>query len=412
MPDFTFLHAADLHLDSPLRGLDGDAPTAQIRGATRAALKNLVDTALERRPAFLLLAGDIFDGDARDWRTGQFLVQQLARLTREGIEIVAISGNHDADQVTTRRLPMPYLLSSKKPVTRVLTSAPVAVHGQSFATRAVTDNLAAAYPARVEGLFNIGLLHTACGQGGHENYAPCTIADLERLQYEYWALGHIHIRQTLCTDPWIVFPGNLQGRHVKEDGEKGATLVTVTSGRVAREPEHIPLDVVRWRRQAVDVTGAETAQAVLDRVAFTLDQAALLAQDRMLVVRLTLTGECPIHAELARAPEKLRQDVRATATEIAGTDELWIEDVRLATTPAVDIAALRAQPGPIGALIRSLEQPAAPDAGLQAFVADQLKRADITLDPAHAALAIAEGRIPADVLERARALLLAELSRT
>ncbi len=412
MPDFTFLHAADLHLDSPLRGLDRDAPVEHIRGATRAALKNLVDTALERRPAFLLLAGDIFDGDARDWRTGQFLVQQLARLTREGIEIVAISGNHDAEQVLTRKLPMPYLLPSKKPETRRLTSAPVAVHGQSFATRVTTENLAACYPRREDGLFNIGLLHTACGQGGHENYAPCTIEDLARLDYDYWALGHVHIRQTLCTDPWIVFPGNLQGRHVKEDGEKGATLVTVKAGRVVADPEHIPLDVVRWRRQNVDVTGAETLQAVLDRVAFTLDQAALLAQDRMLVIRLTLTGECPIHADLARTPEKLRQDIRAAATEIAGPDELWIEDVLLATTPAIDIAALRAEPGPIGALIRSLEAPVTPDAGLQSFVADQLKRADIALDPAHAALAIAEGQIPPDVLARARALLLAELSRS
>jgi hypothetical protein len=123
-------------------------------------------------------------------------------------------------------------------------------------------------------------------------------------------------------------------------------------------------------------------------------------------------GACPIHADLARAPERLRQDIRAAATEIAGPEELWIEDVQLATTPAIDLPALRAQPGPIGALIRSLEAPVSPDPGLQSFVADQLKRADIELDSTHAALAIAAGQIPPDMLDRARALLLAELSRT
>jgi DNA repair exonuclease SbcCD nuclease subunit len=408
--DFTFLHAADLHLDSPLRGLDRDAPTARIRRATRDALVNLVDFALDRRVAFVLLAGDLYDGDAKDWRTGQFLTQQLARLTREKIEIVAISGNHDADQILTRRLPIPGMLPSRHATTHRLQGAPVAVHGQSFATRAVTDNLALAYPVRAEGLFNIGLLHTACGQGGHENYAPCDLADLERLEYEYWALGHVHMRQILCEKPWVVFPGNLQGRHVKEEGPKGASLVTVRGLRVAATPEPVAFDVIRWQRLDVDLTGAPTLQAAQDRTRFALDEAALLADGRMLIVRITLVGECAVHADLARSPEKTREEMRAAALDVAAPDQLWIEDVRIATRPALDLAAMRAQPGPVGALIHALEQPVKLDPGLQAFVADQLKRAGIALDPEHPATAIEAGRLPDDLVARARALLLAELA--
>lgn len=409
MPDFTFLHAADLHLDSPLRGLDAAAPAERIRDASRQALANLVTLAEERRVAFVLLAGDLYDGDWKDWRTGQFLAQQLARLTRAGIEVVAISGNHDAEQVLTKKLSIPGMMRAARPETRRLRGAPVAVHGQSFATPAVTDNLALAYPEPVDGLFNIGLLHTACGSGEHANYAPCSVADLARRGYDYWALGHVHTRSVLSEDPWVVFPGNIQGRHVKEEGSKGATLVTVDGRRVLLQ--HEPLDVLRWLRLDVDATGAAGTEAALERVRLALDMAVLQAEERMLAVRVTLRGDCPAHADLARSPDAILQEVRAVAAEVAGPDELWIEDVRVATRPALDLAAMRAQPGAVGALMEALGQPAPVDAGLQAFVADQLRRSGEALDADHPAHAIQEGRMPEHLVERARALLLAELAR-
>ena len=409
MPSFTFLHAADLHLDSPLRGLDAGAPAERIRGATRQALTNLVTLAIERRVAFVLLAGDLYDGDWKDWRTGQFLVQQLARLTREKIEVVAISGNHDAEQVLTKKLNLPGMMRANRPETRRLNGVPVAVHGQSFATPAVSDNLVLAYPDRVDGLFNIGLLHTACGSGEHENYAPCSVADLARRGYDYWALGHVHNRSVVSQNPWVVFPGNIQGRHVKEEGSKGATLVTVNGGQVA--VEHRALDVLRWLRLEVDVTGAAGQEAVLNRVRLTLDEAVLLAESRMLAVRVTLVGDCAAHAELVRSPDATLQEVRAAAAEVAGPDELWIEDVRVVTRPVLDLAAMRTQPGAVGALVQALERPVAVDAGLKTFVADQLRRAEGVLDADHPAHAISAGHVPEHLVERARALVLAELAR-
>ncbi len=409
MPSFTFLHAADLHLDSPLRGLDAGAPAERIRGATRQALTNLVTLAIERRVAFVLLAGDLYDGDWKDWRTGQFLVQQLARLTREKIEVVAISGNHDAEQVLTKKLNLPGMMRANRPETRRLNGVPVAVHGQSFATPAVSDNLVLAYPDRVDGLFNIGLLHTACGSGEHENYAPCSVADLARRGYDYWALGHVHNRSVVSQNPWVVFPGNIQGRHVKEEGSKGATLVTVNGGQVA--VEHRALDVLRWLRLEVDVTGAAGQEAVLNRVRLALDEAVLLAESRMLAVRVTLVGDCAAHAELVRSPDATLQEVRAAAAEVARPDELWIEDVRVVTRPVLDLAAMRTQPGAVGALVQALERPVAVDAGLQAFVADQLRRAEGVLDADHPAHAISAGHVPEHLVERARALVMAELAR-
>lgn len=410
MSNFSFLHAADLHLDSPMRGLDQDAPVEQIRRATRDALVNMADFAIKREVDFVLLAGDLYDGDWKDWRTGQFLVQQLGRLLREGIEIVAISGNHDAAKVLSLRVPVPGLMATDKPGTRLLKRAPVAVHGQGFEVAATTANLALNYPDRVDGLFNIGLLHTACGSSAHANYAPCGIDDLVRKNYDYWALGHVHTRVELLRDPWIVFPGNLQGRHINEEGPRGATLVTVSDGKVL-SVEHHALDVLRWRRLPIDATGAVTRDEVLDRARLLLDGAVLDAEERLLVVRVMVSGDCTAHAELVASPTETLQQMRAVAAEVAEVDKLWIESVAIDTRPAVDLAALRGQPGLVGALIGALDRVPEIDTALKAFVDDQLRRAGGVFPPEHPATQIASGQIPDSLVQRARAMVLAELAR-
>ena len=410
MSDFSFLHAADLHLDSPLKGLDPEAPVEKIRRATRDALVNMVDFALARQVAFVLIAGDLYDGDWKDWRTGQFLVQQLGRLLRAGIEIVAISGNHDAAKTLSLRVPVPGLLGAEAPGTRLLSTAPVAVHGQSFAVAVTTDNLALRYPNPVADRFNIGLLHTACGSSAHDNYAPCSVEDLVRKGYDYWALGHVHTRAELLRDPWIVFPGNLQGRHINEEGPRGATLVTVAGGRVAAA-EHHPLDVLRWQRLAVSASDAATREDVLNRARVLLDNAILQAEGRLLVVRVMLAGDCAAHAELVASPTETLQQLRAAAAEIADTGQLWIESVVIDTRPAINLAGLRAQPGPVGALIAALDRAPEIDAGLRGFVEDQLRRAGGVLPADHPAVQIAAGRLPDGLVQRARAMVLAELAR-
>lgn len=410
MSNFSFLHAADLHLDSPLKGLDPEAPVERIRRATRDAVVNMVEFALKQRVEFVLLAGDLYDGDWKDWRTGQFLVQQLGRLLRDGIEIVAISGNHDAAQVLSLRVPVPGLMGTDRPSTRLLERAPVAVHGQGFEVAATTTNLALHYPDPVDGLFNIGLLHTACGSSAHLNYAPCGIDDLVRKGYDYWALGHVHTRAELLRDPWIVFPGNPQGRHINEEGPRGATLVTVSGGRVS-SADHHALDVLRWRRLSVDATGAATREDVLNRARILLDSAVLDAEERLLVVRVMVSGECTAHAELVGSPTETLQQLRAVAAEVADVGQLWVESVVIDTRPAVDLAALRAQPGPVGALIGALDRAPEIDAGFKAFVEDQLRRANGVLPADHPAVQIAAGRIPDGLVQRARAMVLAELAR-
>jgi len=333
---FQFIHAADIHLDSPLEGLavyEG-APVDELRGATRRALEALVSLAIEKGVRFVIIAGDLYDGDWPDFSTGLFFNRQMIRLKQAGIPVFLIAGNHDAANRMTRSLQLPdnvTLFPFDKPTTVRLEDVAVALHGQSFAQQAVTEDLSQSYPPPEAGLFNIGILHTsATGREGHETYAPCTPAGLKSKGYDYWALGHVHTREVLADEPPIVFPGNLQGRHIRETGPRGCYLCTVDDHRgVALEFQ--ALDVLRWERAEVDLAKTDSLDEVQQRVLAGLRACRDRADGQSLAVRIELRGTTLLHSHLASHRSKLTNDVRSWAFEVAS--DLWIEKVRIHTTP-------------------------------------------------------------------------------
>ena len=352
------VHAADIHLDSPLRGLvryEG-APVERIRGATRRALENLVALCEQEQAALLLIAGDLFDGDWRDYSTGLFFVAQMARLRQAGTRVVLLRGNHDAESQIARSLRLPdnvRELATRKAETVLFEELGVAVHGRGFPTRKVVDDIAASYPSPLPGMLNIGLLHTSLnGRPGHEPYAPTTLDVLRGKGYDYWALGHVHAREVVCQDPWVVFPGNLQGRHAREPGEKGATVIAVESGRI-RELRHETLDTVRWAVCAVDVALAADGHEAVELVHAALGRLAAQAGGRLLAARVVLQGRSPAHPEIAGDPERFSAQLRAAALDVSG-GEVWLEKVVIETRGALDGAALSARSDAIGQLAGSL----------------------------------------------------------
>ena len=369
-----FVHAADLHLDSPLRGLERyeGAPVERVRGATREALTHLVDLCLEERADFLLLVGDLFDGSWRDYSTGLFFARQMARLREAATPVILIRGNHDAESQITRNLKLPenvHELATQKPETdrQTLAHLGVALHGQGFATRAVTDDLAARYPAALPDHFNLGLLHTSLdGREGHEPYAPTSLPTLAGKGYDYWALGHVHTREVVCRDPWVVYPGNLQGRHVRETGAKGATVVSVEDHHVALV-EHRPLDVLRWVVREVDVAAAGSADDVLGLARLALEQAVDGADGRAVALRLSLRGATRAHAALRADPERWENELRAQANDVGG-GSLWLERVGFDTRTPIDLDAVARRDDALGELVRSLRQLRGDDAALSALV--------------------------------------------
>jgi predicted phosphodiesterase len=353
-----FVHAADLHIDSPLRGLDryDGAPVLRLRAATRRALENLVALCLAEKASFLLLAGDVFDGSWKDFSTGLFFASQMARLREAKVAVLIVRGNHDAMSAITKSLRLPdnvRELSSRKPETVELADLAVCVHGQSFAQRATTDDLAARYPDAVRGAFNIGLLHTCVdGREGHDRYAPTTLETMRSKGYDYWALGHVHAREVLSTEPWIVFPGNLQGRHARETGEKGASLVTVEDG-VIKAVEHRALDVVRWEQVSVDVTGSSDPLEVVDRVRDSLERVASSCPDLLLAARVAIVGGTHANGPIRSDEEHFIAQLRAAATDGLG-DGVWVEKVAIHTRSLFDLARIREEAGAVGHLARRL----------------------------------------------------------
>ncbi len=336
----TFLHAADLHLDSPLRGLTKypGAPVDAIRQASRQALVNLVDLAIDQQVDFVLIAGDLYDRDWQDYSTGLWFVGQLLRLKEALIPVFLIAGNHDAINKMSRKLRLPdnvCMFSHEQAQTRVLDDLGVAVHGQSFATQAVMEDLSRGYPEPIAGMVNVAMLHTsATGREGHENYAPCTIEGLREKGYDYWALGHVHAHEVLATDPPIVFSGTIQGRHIREMGPKGCCLCTIdTQGRV--ESTFRALDVFRWDRAVVDISPAETMDDVLMQVSQRLVESEQPAEGRPLGVRVELTGRTPLHRELSADRHKWTHEVYSQALDL-GRDRLWVEKVEFHTSPERD----------------------------------------------------------------------------
>lgn len=342
---FSFIHAADLHLGSPLVGITAREPelAPRLAAASRDAFVALVDQAIAHKVAFVIVAGDVYDGEWRDTSIGLFFNRQVSRLIREGIRVYTIRGNHDAASVVTKSVRLPegvFEFSSRSAETVLLDEFKVALHGRSFPDRAVPENYASSYPPARPGLFNIGVLHTSCdGRSCHDSYAPCSLDDLVSKGYQYWALGHIHAYEQLYSDPHVIFPGNLQGRGVHECGAKGALLVRVDGDEVT--VERIIVDRARWFDLAIDLHGMTQFREIYDRLGELFQPLVIDAEadceSRLLLVRIRLQGSTDLHATLHSSKEDLRDELQSTLQHFG--QEIWLEQLRIETTEPVQIQA-------------------------------------------------------------------------
>lgn len=350
------VHAADLHVDSPMTGLSRyeGAPVERLRGATRRAFEGLVDLCLREQARFLVLAGDVFDDDWRDMNTGLWFLKTLGRLREVGTDVVLVRGNHDFQ--LTAALAWPRFLHelAKEGETLRFEREGVAFHGASFPTRHVHESLLPRYCHALSGLCNVGVLHTnATRSREHGEYAPCTVEDLLDKGYDYFALGHVHHRAVLHRDPWVVYPGNLQGRQFREDGPKGCMLVDVDEARIAGV-RFVDVSTVRWSDRRIALGPEDGLDALLGRAREAIGEAATSAEGRLATVRLTFTGACPAHAAVVDRGAWIVDQIRADAGEL--DDAVFVGEVRFETQPAATLEALRAAQGLVAELLQEIER--------------------------------------------------------
>lgn len=369
MPPFSFVHTADLHLDSPFVGI-GKLPDEHghvvqtLREATFEAFEVVIDLCIDRQADFLLVAGDVYDGVDRSLRAQLRFRDGLKRLDERGIRAYVVHGNHDPLDGWSHALQMPegvhVFKDQLESVVFKKEDVPVArIHGISFPHRTIDKDFGKGMRREGDEPFQIGLFH--CNAGGdprHDPYAPRSVADLEEAKLDYWALGHVHERITLrASEPFIGYPGNTQGRHINESGPRGCLFVNVSAnGKLTEHPEFVSTDRVRWESCRLDIAGMETIDDLLDAVEDQMEALDLESYGRATVARITVEGRGPLHRDLAR-PETLTVLEEETRSRgVQRTPFIWIERLELNTRPELDLKSRREGQDFLGDLLRLIDK--------------------------------------------------------
>lgn len=347
---FRFVHTADLHLDSPLRSLamrNGDL--AELIGdATRQALVAIVDLCIDEQVDALIIAGDLYDGDQTSMKTARFLASQMQRLHEAGIGTYIIRGNHDALSRITQELIFPPTVTvfGGRPHAVDLTHGDLAlsIHGLSFARPHAPESLLEKYRHPTTDTVNIGIMHTSlAGAPGHDHYAPCKPSDLHQWGFDYWALGHIHVRAQHAGDRMVIMPGMPQGRDINEAGEKSITLVTVNDDHSLTVEERAT-SIAQFERIPVDLSSATTWREAADLIEQSIGMVRDRTRSPHLVGRLRLTGATPLSWQLRRDGDLLLAETEQRAE---GLGKTWIEKIEIATTVPVSAPAGSATADPV-----------------------------------------------------------------
>lgn len=339
---FRFVHAADIHLDSPLRSLAlRDAELAALIGdATRSAFLATVRLCLAEQVDALLLSGDLYDGDQTSMKTARFLADQVDALDKAGIAVFIIRGNHDALSRITKELSYPESVTlfgaRTKPVAvqRPAGALPIIIHGTSFTETKAPESLLSKFGRPTEGAFDIGILHTSLGgAAGHDVYAPCTVGDLQATGFRYWALGHIHRRSISSGTATIVMPGMPQGRDIGESGPKSVTLVTVADdGDVTLEERHT--SVAQFEPLRIDLTGVQDWGELAPLLRQALGPLREVTRSEHLVARVTIAGSTPLAWRLLHDREAVLTEAQRQADAMGKT---WIDKVEFECSAEISI---------------------------------------------------------------------------
>ncbi|MDQ0874200.1 exonuclease SbcD [Paenibacillus sp. V4I3] len=381
MKRLRFMHAADLHLDSPFKGMSAlpERVRERIRESTFEALKELVALAIQEQVDFVLISGDVYDLSDRSLRAQIRFQKALEQLEEQGIPTYIIHGNHDPEDGRAAKLDWPAAvhffacdqvetINVEKPHRGVIAQ----IHGISYRSAGVTDNLAVKFKVGREKVCQIGLLHTNVdGDPGHDNYAPCSKQDLLEAGMNYWALGHVHTRNVLHQQPAIVYPGNLQGRSIRETGPRGCYIVDMTEYGRAELTFHA-LDQVRWFLERLSVAGIQTEQELKDRLGEQLERIRAEADGRDAVVRLVLEGRSAVHSLLrkGRALQELTAELREEEDERSRF--VWVESIEDRTASELDLEALQQEKSFLGDLLRYSAALQGDDEALALFASEAL----------------------------------------
>lgn len=338
--ELSFIHAADLHLDSPFKGLSNlpDSIFRQVRDSTFAALNRLVDAAISKQVDFIVIAGDLFDNEKQSLKAQIRLRRAFEKLQEHQINIYLSYGNHDFIEGNVYPVTYPdnvfvFPNETVSHFTFEKDGKEVAqIYGFSYENRAVHERKALEYQISNKSIpYHIAMLHgSIMSNTEHDVYAPFQLTDLASREFDYWALGHIHKREILQQSPPIVYSGNIQGRNRKETGEKGCYHVTLSEHRA--ELSFIPLQDIQFQTISIDVSSCEQIHDLEKNMLHTLSE-----KDGPLLIDLILESN---HSRLQKwERDKKLEDMVDLVNETMASKQNWKFIFNVATKLNMDEAS-------------------------------------------------------------------------
>lgn len=350
MRSIRFIHCADLHIDSPFKGITEIHPHLKelLYQSTFDSYKQIIEIAIREKVDCVLIAGDIFDGADKSLQAQLKFRNGLQRLADESIPSFIVHGNHDpldSWSATLKWSDMVKVFSGDKVecVSLKRKEKIIAyIYGISYKTRDIKENLSLKYKRKDTKIPAIGLLHANVGiNTGHESYAPATKDDLISQNMDYWALGHVHNFQIVNeSNPVIVYPGNSQARNPRERGNKGCCLVNMHSNGDC-DIDFIPTDVVRYELDELDISECTTIDEIVTEIVEKSKEISSRLDGRHAILRLSLVGNTDLHSELTRGgnigdiTEHVRENFKGVEPFI------WLEKLKLNTKGKFDLVALK-----------------------------------------------------------------------
>lgn len=356
MEKIKFLHTADLHLDSPFVGLKTLPQSIfnKIKNSTFAAFERIIQIAIDQKVDFIVIAGDVYDREHRSVQAQTKLRKGFEILAEYGIEVFISHGNHDhlGGEVLSFNWPenVHFFMGGMVEMLPFYKSDQTKVHlyGFSYPQRVVTENKTAEYKKVHGATYHIGLLHGALeGNTDHDRYAPFTISELLEKEFNYWALGHIHQKQVLHEQPYMIYPGNIQGLHKGEKGEKGCYIVELQDNDTTIQ--FFQTNSIKWAAVEIDITTFNRFDELL--FACEREKETIRMENESVMVYIKLIGSGPLHQSLLESSlvEELLEYLQEG--EEVENSFIWVESIHVETA-FYDRDELLKENGFIGELLR------------------------------------------------------------
>jgi DNA repair protein SbcD/Mre11 len=357
MKQITFLHTADLHLDSPMIGLSKlpEKIYKRLLNSTFVALKRIVDVAIEKQVDLLIIAGDVYDGEDRSIRAQVKFRQEMERLATRGIPVYLTHGNHDHLSGSWIHIPLPdnVFVFGEAVEHNTFTKENVVVnlYGFSYPRRQLFDRKIDNFKKTGDADFHIGILHgNEGGNSSHDNYAPFHVKDLIEKQFDYWALGHIHKRKILSENPPVIYPGNIQGRHNKEQGPKGCYYVTLTESNC--HLDWIDTADVEWDTIGIDVQNLTSFQDIYQ---LCIDQMNQIRNEQSngKIAKLELRNLMPFDGSISIENGELLEILQENESE--EENFVWVSTIHVKEELHYNTETIKGEDGFVGELLNTIE---------------------------------------------------------